>query len=148
MSRRRILGAVGAGVLAVATLVPNVSSAEEQGEMSLTPAEGSDGSLVTLKSVTPCPPSPDPNAEYQLNTQFLELPFIRKLPPTGGDWEVHTKLFAVAGNRDIEIPAACNVVTDGGLEPTLSYAPAHFTIVGPLESRPAPQVPATPTFTG
>ncbi|MFP3902217.1 MAG: hypothetical protein ACLFXM_15285, partial [Acidimicrobiia bacterium] len=114
--------------------------AEQQlGEFSITPAEGPVGTVATIASVTPCPPSPDPEARYQVNLD-TGIPTALELPPEGGHWELQMAMHPASPPPDIVpqddvvdilvIPAACNVILDegeGGLQPTLTYAPVQFS---------------------
>jgi hypothetical protein len=146
--RRLALSFVFLAMIA-ASSPPHASAQEAQ--FTITPNEAPPGTVLTARSVTPCPAQAgeDPRVRVLLLGQITggAVETSVSVPPTGGPWEVQLAIPADFPPGLTQVEAACLTGPANASSSSLAYAFLAFNVVAPAAA-PPPPVEATPRLTG
>jgi hypothetical protein len=122
-------------------LSSGVANGGPPGAMTIDPTSGPSATVITVTSVTPCPPGSD-----GVNVGLLDpsnvLDSTTATPDAGGNWTAQLTVPAGTPPQTLQVDATCVQGTD----PTLAYQVEDFVVT----EAPAPPAPVTaaPTTTG
>jgi hypothetical protein len=150
---------VGQTTTTVGQTTTTSEAGPETGVFHRQPSSGPVGTVITVKSVTPCVPPPDaanPEVEVVLfNEQGIqqgELTIDKVFQVSAnGTWSGKVTVPSDAELGDYTIDAACFAGASPTEEPFLIYEPQGFTVTAAgvtAPAQPAAPVSAAPTFTG
>jgi hypothetical protein len=117
-----------------------------------TPADGPPGTLITVSSVTPCPPNPagvegPPLARVFLSKDGQPLASVDLPVDASGNWNGSLVVpdSATPGGATLDASCLSSAMAEGA---TLNYEPRTFTVTAGAAPPPPAPVGAAPRLTG